>query len=243
MESSKESMKAHKEKVPSISTETIVYDADSVNKIFYVHTQKGKEYRVGHIWQPVSDERYFQYVVEAGRAAKQIERNQALETAFFEPNVKLFDEFVSDRIGFAENPDWKEKTAEFTKSNSTKKYFSAEVIEKDAIPAEESELLDDSEETFETYLNVVQNGVLIGTTHYWREETKDEMDEYLAILANAPRKNVLASAKKVTADERFCALYDSACVNQDGYKARVPAWHKHLMAKQFFEERFALLGK
>lgn len=232
------------EKPPVYKSEIVLFDASSENTVYFPHEHKGKLYRVGHTFKPLNDDRYFQYVDEVGKAANRIAQTEVLETQNFAPQEKLWNELASDRIGYAKNPeDWKERTALFVKANAIKLFLQVGAVPIETEEAEEGELLDDSEELFETKLNCVQNAIAITTSHFWREETREEMDEFLAIQAGAPQKGVLASGVKKTKEQRLCELYDAVCVEQKFYAAHVPAWHKKEMAEQYFRQRFLLLGK
>jgi hypothetical protein len=69
------------------------------------------------------------------------------------------------------------------------------------------------------------------------------MDEYFALQQNQPRKNVLASAKKVSKERRMFALYQELQVRADGYVNRVPAWHAIKAVEGFLQLQVARLGK
>lgn len=88
----------------------------------------------------------------------------------------------------------------------------------------------------------------VPTIHSFREETKAEVDEYLAINLRQNKSGRLASAAKSKKPEdsdyfRKIELYDSICIKQEGYKSRIPYIHKLPVIESFFAQQLARMGK
>lgn len=233
-----------KVKNPALSATEILFDADEPNTVYFPVEHRGKEYRVGHTFAPVSDSRYFQYWEEVANNLNKMAQRGGLSVDHMKPQIKLWDELVQARIGYKESVGWKEKVHILDKSNAVRILFLVTVPDEDQEKAAETDLIDDEDETSVIPLDCYQNGVLIGTSHTLRQETQSELDEFMAIDGNLPPKGQLASAvKKKTRAERLCDLYDAVCISQTGYVNRVPAWHKELVIVRFFQRQVLRMGK
>lgn len=216
-----------------VTIDDVQFDADAPNTIFFSTAAKGKTYRVGHTFSPLTDERYFKYSSEGLSAAKRIAKRQSIETDDFTPQENLWNDLCVGRVGYKERADWAEKVKLFEKIDTIKTLLFAELVESDDDVAE-SELLDDDDVQTIIRLDVYQSGALISTTHVLREASRAEVDEYLNARAGRPQKSALASSLKKTVEERLCELYDALIVDQNGYANRVPAWHKEKVVESYF---------
>lgn len=229
----KEVKKSEKSK----ENETILYDADAVQTIPLEITKGIKTYDVAHVLRPLSDERFFRLDAEVLETSR---RSETLSSQIYEPKQNLWRELAEKRVGYAENPNWREKTHQSdTVQAISALLFSEAVKASDTI---EDELLNDDELT-PVHLKCRFNSGFVETVHNFREETKDEFDIFFSIITGSPRKDKLASAKKRNPAREFAELYDVVCVSAEGYARRVPAWHKMVAARAFFEGQFTRLGK
>jgi hypothetical protein len=218
----------------------IVYDADANQEIPLEIKKNGQIYRVAHILEPLSDERFFQREREFESLSKR-KNNNPLSIELQAPNHDLWNDLAVERKGYAKNPaDWKEKTNPLDKAGVISALLHTQSVETDSM---DTEALFDEDEGETVELRVLQSGTLLSVSHDFREPSKNELDEYTAILSNAPRKNVLASMHKLTVAERLCALYDEVCASATGYAGRVPAWHKITATQTFFLSQISRLGK
>lgn len=90
--------------------------------------------------------------------------------------------------------------------------------------------------------------MLVPTVHRFREESKDEVDEFLAITTGKNKRGKLASrakSKKIEDSDWFrkIELYDAVCKEQEGYKTAPPAYHKIPVIESFFAQQIARMGK
>jgi hypothetical protein len=231
------------ERVEQIIPAVNEYDADAEQLIPLSITKNKKSFRVIHRLLPLSDERYFALERARREVQKRLIKRGDLGVFSFDPNAELWNDLAIERIGYAPTPDWKAKTYYLDKTSAITALLHAQIIdETDADDADADELLGDDD--FEVNLRVLQSGVLIETAHYFREETKAEMDEFLAIMSEKPNPNALASAtKREELSERLCALYDAMATGSEGYAGRVPAWHKVTAVSTHLSRQFARLGK
>ena len=222
-----------------------LYDADSRQTIPLEIEKSGRRYRVSHTLEPLSDDRWYQLERERDGARRRITKDQAFSTAAFAPNSKLWQEIAVGRAGYAERDDWRAATHIFDRTQAVSALLSAVPVPP---PDEQSDILDAellADDEYVITLQVMQSGVLMATTHFLREETTEEMDQYLAIQSEKPGPFDLPSAagSLKCAAERLAALYDRIVVSSDGYTGRVPAWHKAAVAKEHFGRQFLRMGK
>lgn len=215
-----------------------LYDADASQIIPLEITKGARSYNVAHVLRPLSDERYFALDAELEEVSR---RNENLSSALYEPKHRLWRELVEERIGYKERPDWREKTHQSDAVQAVNALLFAETAEGSDAPVFE-ELLDD-EDLSVIALKARFSDREIETTHSFREETKAEFDRFVAIVTGAARREKLASMKKRNATRDLCELYDAVCAEQSGYAGRVPAWHKIVAVRAFFENQFSRLGK
>jgi hypothetical protein len=229
-------------KTPRLVDEILLYDADAPNLISFLRPQNGKAYQVGHRLNPVSDERFFAYRKEIEAVTKRIVQQERLSADDSEPQIRIYDESAVERIGYEQRDDWKQRTSQVDKIRAVTGFFQVSPVIDEEEEAAEGDVIRDDEE-IEIVLKVVQDGKLIFLSHFFKEETAGQTDEFLAISTNTVSKNALASAAKMTREERLCNLYDSMRPKAIAYKSRVPAWCKEAAVRRFFETRLAILGK
>lgn len=224
-------MKTEYKETPVVEKK-ILFDSEAENTIYFIAESKGKSYRVGHTFLPVSDERYFKFASEVLASAKKVFKRNGVETNDFLPAENLWDDLCISRIGYVEKANWKEKVKLFEKIDTVKTLLFTDIVETET--DESSELLDDSETQVIIRLDVYQNGAMISTEHYLNEASKAQIDEFFNIQNKRPSKNVLVSGKPKTPEERYCDLYNALIDTTIGYKTTVPAWHKEKVIDAFF---------
>jgi hypothetical protein len=235
-----------KEKI--IEEKEVLYDPDAENTIYFAVEAKGKEFRVGHTFAPLTDERYFKFEAEGEASAKRIQRrvqkdDLGIDTEDFSPIERLWDDLCISRVGYAEKGDWKQRVKYPEKIETVRAFFFVDLPETE-IEAEagDGELLDDDDVQVSVRLDAYQNGALISTEHFLGEASRAQIDEFFAIKANRLPKGVIASAKQKKAGERYCDLYDALIDSTIGYAGRVPAWHKERVVMRYFD-RVLEVGK
>lgn len=225
---------------PNTDSAVFSYDADAAQAIPLEITFRGRDRRVIHNLAPLTDARFFQLERERDEAKKRLVKAGGLSTEAYAPNTALWDDLAQSIEGFAPDAEWKTKTHFLDKTNAIGAFLhTAEVEEED--PLDDDLLTFDA--TFEVKLSVLQSGVLIETTHVFREETKAEFDEYLAIMSSKPRAGALAKFAQVSSAERMTDLYDALTQGASPYVGRVPAWHKLAAVGIHFSRQLARMGK
>jgi hypothetical protein len=220
------------ENKPAVEKE-VLFDSETENTIYFEIESKGKSYRVGHIFSPLTDERYFKFSLETAASAKKIVKKESIETEDFLAAENLWNDLCTGRIGYVEKADWKRRVKLFEKIDTIKTLLFADIVETESESSEE--LLDDDEIITSIRLDAYQNGALISTEHFLGESSRADVDEFILAKGKKPQKGVLASGKIKSYEERLCALYDTLIQNQTGYKNRVPAWHKEKVVEGYFD--------
>lgn len=87
-------------------------------------------------------------------------------------------------------------------------------------------------------------GALLTLSHSFREETKAEYDQYLAIDSEQPDENSISSADRKTKVERMYLLGKKLITETSGYaEGEIPAWHIAATTEAFFARQSARMGK
>lgn len=212
----------------------VIYDRNATQRVPLVAPQGDKTFNVEVEIAPISDEDYFKLLEEIPENAKKI---KGVSVDLFMPFANLGRRLAVARYGFKERSDWRERM------NDT--YFISAVqgvLECSATSDEEvikDELLDD-DAVIRIPLRAPFNGRECETEIFFREESKEEMDEFFAALRGDPKKGVLASAKKISKERRLFDLYQETRVEVKNYKDDlVPAWHAIEAVQVFFLRQFA----
>lgn len=232
-----------KPKDPTEALDPILYDVREPQTIPFRVNRGGKDFRVAHTVQPPSNDRFFQLQSELEDS---LTRAKKASTIVFDPKFALWKEIALSRDGFKDRDDWKEVTHPSDAVGVVNALLHVQVQTEDEMEiTNEDELLDD-EALYVVGFNAQQgNALLIGLSHSFREESKAEMDEYLAIMANEPNPNELASAVKLSRAEKFNRLGKKLLKGRSGYAdgSETPAWHLAFTTEIFLARQLSRMGK
>ena len=213
-----------------------LYDANAIQKIPLTITKGSKSYDVAIELEPITDDEYFQLIDDALDSAKKL---KSVSIELFQPRADLARKKAIARYGYVENKDWKTATKDADFISALDSYLQVSAnTESESV----EDLLDDSDET-PIVLASVFNGIETKTTIYFREETKAQMDEFLAIDGGLPQKNALASHKKISKQKRLFALYEALVKGSDGYASQIPAWHGLAAVAAYLSGQLQRMGK
>lgn len=223
-------------------SETILYDATAEQRIHITLTKNGKTYDLFHRLAPLSDERYFQCHEEMERLGR---RSTTVTTNIYTPKHSLWFDLVQGREGYADKPDWKEKTHHTDAIQAINALLHAQVLDDTEIDDSNAAELYDEDSLTKIPFRALQSGVLMTLTHSYREEAASELDAYLAITTNAPEPNVMASALKTSVAEKLDRLGRAMLRDSEGYapESHIPAWHIATTVDAFFIRQLARVGK
>lgn len=230
----------YEERPPQAGPPTL-YDVSQPQTIPFTITRGGKSFRVSHTVQPPSNERFFQLQEDIDET---LSRAKKASTLVFDPKLILWKEIVISRTGFVDRDDWKEATHPSDAVGVINAMLHIEVqAEEEQDVTNDDELLDD-DALYVVAFNAQQgNALLTNLSHSFRQESKAEMDEYLAIISDQPSPNVMASAVKMSKAERYYRLGKKLLQGSTGYASDIPAWHLAFTVEVFLARQLGRMGK
>lgn len=230
-----------KAKQAVVTTNRILFDSKESQTFKFNLTQKGREIPISHTLSPVDDARFFQMSEEIESVSAKLKK---ITSDIFLPKERIWDEHVTAQTGYGDRADWKERVSQDDKIGIVNAYFS---VEPDDEPEsdEAGELIYDFDALtpihFSCYFGSAR---LFGMCHKFREFTRPEKDEYLALVANQPNPNELASAEKLSKAEKLARLGKKLLKETEGYADDVvPAWHLAATTEWYFLRELSRQGK
>jgi hypothetical protein len=219
-----------------------LYRQNAPQRIPLTLTKNGRDYTLYHNISPLTDERYLQLENEIARENKRAAKRVTSE--IYNPKFRLWQEIVESREGYRDRTDWKESTHPSDAIAVIQALLFAQVLdESDTEVAEPQDDLYDDEALTGVSIRALQSGALLTLTHYFRQETKAEMDEFYSIVADQPNSNTLASAEHLTRAEKLWNLGRKVFKESDGYDGPVPVWHLAATTESFFLRQIGRMGK
>lgn len=221
--------------------EQILYDSRLAQRIPLSLEKSGQEFRVYHNLNPLPNERYFEYQDEIVELAARIKK---ISTAIMAPQHKLWLDLVESREGYTEREDWKEKTYQNDAVAAIAALLQVQILDNSEIEPKSKSDVYDEDALHVIAFRAMQSGVLMTLTHSFREETKKESDEFMAIDAGQGDENNVSSADKKSKQERLYRLGKKILAETDGYvDCEIPAWHLAATTETFFLRQTARMGK
>jgi hypothetical protein len=220
----------------------VLYDSNADQAIPLNLEKNGREFRVIHRVGPLSTDRYFAYM----RSVEQLTvRLKKITTGILDPQYQVWKDIVTAREGYKDRPDWKDATHANDAVAAVAALMHVQVLENDESELQESDGIYDEDELTVIQFRALQSGVLMTLSHSFREETKKEADEFLAIETDQPIDGKLASAEKLSKAEKLFELGSKLLKDRTGYAdgSDVPPWHLAATAEAFFARQSARLGK
>ncbi len=214
-----------------------LYDATVNRKIPLTISKGGREFGVAIEFAPVSNDEWFDLMSAIPEAVKRVKR---VSIELFAPFAELGRAKAVARYGYKEKPDWRTATRDSDFISGLKSYLNV-VADIESIATDD--LLDDDADTPIKLKSEIE-GFDWETCIYFREESKTEMDEFIALLNDQPNKTALATHKKTSPERRLYALYEALNTRVEGYTDDVvPAWHAAEAVKTYFDSQLVRLGK
>lgn len=220
----------------------IKYDTTLTQSVSFQVEQNNKTYQLTHVIKPLTDERFFQLEKERAAIIKKIGKKSTLSIEIYKPLENVWNELAVERTGAKPREDWKERTHYLDKANVITALTRIEIISEGE--DETTEDLFDDEANFTIYAKVFFNNNFLPVTFYFKQESKAQMDEFVAILQDKPNANALASlSNPKSIAERLCDLFDALIESYEGYSSQVPAWHKIAAVSTQLNNQMSRLGK
>lgn len=231
-----------KKSEPEVTTNRILFDATKPQTFGFSLIQRGREIPITHTVEPVTDARFFQMSEEIEEVAARIKK---LDTSMYRPKEKIWEEHVNESTGYPDIPDWKDRVSLDDRIGVVNAYL--EVLpDDDPMKGEEGPLVYDFDALVDVYFSCrFGSARLMAMCHKFREITRQDKDEFLSIYTNEPDSNVIASAEKVSKNERLCRLGRKLLKESEGYApgTSVPAWHLCATTEWYFLREQARQGK
>lgn len=224
------------------STSPILYDARAGQKVPLSIPKNGRDYRLVHNLKPLENDRWIELqndiLLQSTRSAK-------VTSDIIRPQYNTWLDLVESVEGYKARDDWKEHIHINDGVAAVTAVMHTHILDNEAVEVSEDAAEYDDELPTKISFRALQSGALLTLSISYREETKAERDEYLAILTNAPNENAIASAEKLSEAEKLYRLGKKLMVGFEGYAdgSQPPAWHIALTIKTFFERQTDRLGK
>lgn len=224
--------KAKRAEEPQVTNQVILYNSRAEQNVPLYLEKNGKTFRVSHHLKPLPFERYFQFQESE---VSTIQRLKKISTAAAEPVYKLWKDLCDGIEGysFAHADSWRERVNHNDAIAAVSGLLFVQILEDSEIEADESEELYDDEKPTKVAFRAMYSGALVTLTHHFREVSKSEADEFLAISTNQPNENQLASSVRQSEMEKLYNLGKKLLADADGYaeNSDVPPWHLALTCR------------
>jgi len=214
----------------------VIYDADAKQNIPLKLAKGNRLHNVEWEINPITDDEFFALMEAMPDNAKRVNR---LSVELLAPFAELGKKKALSRKGYKERADWREKTKIQDYISIMQSYL---YVVADDKSFSTDELLDDEAET-PVSLIAGFSGKKVKTVCYFKEESQDDMDEFIAARDGAPPKNALASAAVLSSERRIYKLYKKLHVRHENYASRVPVWHAIEAVTAFLSAQITRLGK
>lgn len=240
---SKKDLASLDEENTTTTTKPTLYDMTADQKIPFTISKNGRDYPVAHILKPLSNERFFLMQEEILRMAERIKR---LSTTMYEPKDKLWLDLVISREGYVEREDWQASTHQSDRIAAINALLHIQTLDGPENETEEVNELFDDDALTKISFNAMFNGVLVANmSHSFRQESKAEMNTFLALETDDTDPNQLASAVKKSKAQKLYELGRTLFREAEGYKdsSQIPAWHLAVTTESYFLRQIARAGK
>lgn len=237
--------KAKEATEPSVSAERILYDSRESQTFGFALYQRGREIPITHTISPVDDARFFKMAEEIDLATDRITRSKRITSDIYVPKEKVWDEHVHESTGYGDRADWKQRVSQDDKIGIVNAYFEVEPDDEPEAEGDSGELVYDFDAHTPIYFWCrFGSAKLLGMVHKFREFTKPEKDEYLALATNQPTDARLSN-EKASKVERLANLGRKLLKETEGYAegSHVPAWHLAATTEMYFTREIARQGK
>ncbi|MBX3267103.1 MAG: hypothetical protein KF831_10385 [Acidobacteria bacterium] len=202
------------------------YDARSENRFEYDIERDGLTYSVAHVFGPLSDDRYLQWLGELNIRG---EDEEISETAR-EASVKLWDELIVrlEGVEFDEGLNWKEYIPASEKIAAINDLFAVAINTAQKKAAGKLRLDPNADSNVVIRTEAYRNGEILIQTHTLRQPTFEDEKNYSRIQARRIRTEQTRGLRRkpkveyVPQDARIGELYDSLVISTEGFAGEIP---------------------
>jgi hypothetical protein len=215
---SEETQEASSEQLAVVSQ----YDATANNRFEYeVRHDDGLKYDTAHIYKPLSDERYLQWIREF--KVKGNEEDVSEESR--EASVRLWDDQILEveNIEYPEGADWKALIDPQQKIESLNDFLAVAIVDDDAKASGKIRLgVENPTQTVTT--EAFFNGELVRQKHTFKKKSFEHEKKYSLIQSKRFKQEVVKGLHKrkpkiayIPQDEKIGELYDELLISSEGF--------------------------
>jgi hypothetical protein len=219
----------------------VIYDAAAFNRFEYeVRHDDGLKYDTAHVYKPLSDERYLQWIREF--KVKGNEDDVSEESR--EASVRLWDDLIVEveNIEYPEGADWKSLIDSQQKIESLNEFLAVAIVDDDSKATGKIKLgAENATQTFTT--EAYFNGEILRQKHVLKKKSFEHEKQYSRIQGKRFKQEPIKGLSKrkpkieyVPQDERIGGLYDELFVSGEGFAdGKIPLRFKTTVVHSIFE--------
>lgn len=202
------------------------YDARSENRFEYDIERDGLTYSVAHVFGPLTDDRYLQWLGDLNIRG---EDEEISETAR-EASVKLWDELIVrlEGVEFDEGLNWKDYIPAGEKIAAINDLFAVAINTTQKKAAGKLRLDPKADSNVVIRTEAYRNGEILIQTHTLRQPSFEDEKNYSRIQARRIRTEQTRGLRRkpkveyVPQDARIGELYDSLVISSEGFTGGIP---------------------
>lgn len=232
--------------------EARAYSPTNTNRFDYVVTENGRKYDIGHIFDPITDERYVQYLNDFKIVGDEDNINEEGREAA----VRLWDDLINSVAGitFSEGVDWKAHFPVAEKTTAIADLLAVAIADDDAHDADSApdtrEIGPKTEQV--VFTEAMFNGHILKQRHVLKQATFEDEKKYAWIAGKRFKATAVRGFRKknrveyIPQDEAFGELYDELLKSVTGFAGdTVPLRFKTAVIHHVFANRIEArdLGK
>jgi len=213
----------------------VLYDSEANNRFPYTVTEDGQQYQTAHVFGPLSDERYLQWLREFKIKGNEKDVNEESREA----SVSLWNDVIVEVENIEEVENWKDAIPFKEKIGAVNDLLAVAVFEPETQGEGKRKL---SAETTQTVLTEVYfNGRVSSQTHKLKAASMEWDKKYARIQGKRFKREITkglrrpANVEFVPQDAKLGELYDEMLIAAEGFAGDVPLRFKTAVIQHIFE--------
>lgn len=225
---------------PSAVSDGILYDAEARNRLAYTAQADGQEYDAAVVFDPLTDERYMQWIREFNLKGdvKTLDQNEQS----MEATVRLYDDIAveMENVEVPDGTDWKDLVPVSEKVNAINNLIAVAVFTPETKAEGPRKLSAVASQTVLT--EAWFNNDPLRQTHTLREATIEWKKKYAQIQSKRFKREITRGLRRepkvefVPQNERLGELYDTMQISATGFAGdNIPLRFKVAVVEFIFE--------
>lgn len=219
----------------------VLFDAEARNRMPFEVREGTRTYETAHIFNPLSDERYMQWL----RAFKMRGNEDALDEQSREATCALWDELIHEveNIAVSEGLDFREVIPDPEKLEAISAFVAVAIAADIERVTGSRCFTPDATQTVTTEAWV--NGEIATQSHVLKRVSVEWQKKYSRIAAKRFKQERIGGLRRqpqleyVPQDHKFGEMYDEMVVSNTGFAGRVPLRFKTVVIEHLFGERLS----